>query len=90
MSSGEVLDVGRATLWLMVELGAPAMVVAMGLGLAVSILQALTQIQEATLSFVPKLLGVGLAVLLTAPWALALLESFTRSLYGRIALSGGS
>ncbi|MDF1585287.1 flagellar biosynthetic protein FliQ [Marinimicrococcus flavescens] len=89
MGPGEVMDVGRETLWVMVRLGAPAMAVAMGLGLAVSIVQALTQVQEATLSFVPKLLGVGLAVLLSVPWALAILQAFTESLYGRIAGMGG-
>lgn len=89
MGPGEVLELGREALWVMVRLGAPAMAVAMGLGLAVSILQALTQIQEATLSFVPKLLGVGVAVLLTVPWALAVLQGFTERLYGRIAAMGG-
>ena len=57
-SPDQVIDLMRATLWLTIEIGAPVMLVALGIGVAVGLLQALTSLQEMTLTFVPKLLVV--------------------------------
>jgi flagellar biosynthetic protein FliQ len=81
----QILDIGREAIWVTVLIGAPSMGCALVLGLAVAILQALTQIQEATVAFVPKLLGVALALVVAMPWTLEVLRSFTSSLYGKIA-----
>ncbi len=66
----------------------PILAVALFVGLIVSILQALTQIQEQTLSFVPKLLGVALVVALMGHWMLSQMVSYTRYCFDRIAIVG--
>ena len=85
-----VLDVAREAIWVMIKIGAPTMLVALVVGLAVSLLQALTQIQEATLAFVPKVVAIAIAFVLTTPFVLHVLSAFTTGLYGRIATIGGS
>ena len=69
-------------------MGAPALLAALVVGVLISLLQALTQIQENTLSFLPKLVAILLAQLLTLPFAFTMLGDFTRSLFGRIARHG--
>jgi flagellar biosynthetic protein FliQ len=64
-------------------------VAALLVGVVISVLQAMTQIQEATLSFLPKLAVILLAQALTLPFALAVLGDFTRLLFGRVAAMGG-
>ena len=66
----------------------PILAVALFVGLLVSILQALTQIQEQTLSFVPKLLGVALVVAMMGHWMLAEMVGYTKYCFGRIAIVG--
>ncbi|HAH11123.1 MAG TPA: flagellar biosynthetic protein FliQ, partial [Alphaproteobacteria bacterium] len=58
MTAAEVLDIGREAIWVLVVTAAPAMLVALVVGSVIGLLQALTQIQEATLVFVPKILCV--------------------------------
>ncbi len=84
MTPEQILDIGREAIWMTALLGAPGLVSALVIGLGVAVLQALTQIQEATVSFVPKLVGVALALVLAMPWTLETLRSFTTSLFGRI------
>ncbi len=85
MSTEQILDIGRETIWVAAQIGAPSLASALVLGLVIAILQALTQIQEATVAFVPKLLGVVLALVVAMPWTLEVLRSFTIDLFGRIA-----
>ena len=73
----EALEV---TMWVC----APILLTALALGLLIGMLQAATQIQEMTLSFIPKMIGMGAALLLAGPWMLAMLEEFTEGLYERI------
>jgi flagellar biosynthetic protein FliQ len=73
-----------------VKLGTPVLLTALVIGFAVSIFQSATQIQEQTLSFVPKALGVGVALLLSGNWMLHELISFTTGLYGQIPQLIGS
>ena len=89
MNTEGVLGLARAAVWVMLVLGAPSLLAALVVGVAISILQALTQIQETTLSFVPKLLAILLVQLLTLPFALTVIGDFTRGLFGRIAGMGG-
>lgn len=84
MSPTDVLDIGRDMLWLVTLLAAPILGVALAVGLFIGILQAATQIQEMTLSFIPKLASVALVLFLVAPWMLTLLVDFTQQLFLKI------
>jgi flagellar biosynthetic protein FliQ len=88
MTAAEVIDVAREGLLVMIKLGAPVMLVALGIGLAVSLLQALTQMQEMTLSFVPKIIAIFLTIMLALSFMLATLTGFSEDLFRRIASLG--
>ncbi len=81
MPLAAVLDLARDALITVLLLAGPLLVVAMGVGLVVSVLQAVTSIQEQTLSFVPKLFAVGLTFLVLLSWMLQTLVRFTVELY---------
>ncbi|MCB1989860.1 MAG: flagellar biosynthesis protein FliQ [Geminicoccaceae bacterium] len=80
-----VQDVARQAIWVMLKVGAPMMLVALVVGLCVSLLQALTQIQEMTLTFVPKILAMFMTLMVATPFMLATLVEFTQTLFLRIA-----
>jgi flagellar biosynthetic protein FliQ len=84
MTSADALSVARDAIIVALKLGAPAMLLALGVGLVISFIQALTQIQEMTLTFVPKMIVILLSLLLFLPFMLSTLSSFTESLMGRI------
>ncbi|MFO0295370.1 MAG: flagellar biosynthesis protein FliQ [Rhodospirillales bacterium] len=84
MEVADVLTVSRDAMWVTIKLGAPMMLVGLALGLVVSLFQALTQIQEMTLAFVPKVLAIFVVFLLTLPFMIATLIGFTRELASRI------
>jgi flagellar biosynthetic protein FliQ len=84
MTSADALTLARDTIIVALKLGAPAMLLALVVGLAISFFQALTQIQEMTLTFVPKMIVILLSILLFLPFMLSTLSSFTESLMGRI------
>ena len=84
MTSADVLTIARDAIIVALKLGAPAMLLALAVGLAISFFQALTQIQEMTLTFVPKMIVILLSLLLFLPFMLSTLSSFTESLMGRI------
>jgi flagellar biosynthetic protein FliQ len=88
VSPEQAVDIATQAVWVMLKIGAPTMLVALVVGVAVSLVQALTQVQEATLSFVPKLVAILLTFVLTAPFALLTLEDMTRELYGSITRIG--
>jgi len=69
----------------MLKIGAPTMMVALVVGLVISLFQALTQIQEMTLTFVPKIVAIVAALLLFMPFMLSSLTGFTQGLFDRIA-----
>jgi flagellar biosynthetic protein FliQ len=85
MGTPEVLDVARETIWITLLVGAPIMAVALIVGLGISLVQALTQIQEMTLSFVPKVIAIFVATILFLPFMLQALAAFTQRLAERIA-----
>lgn len=84
MNANDAIEVGRETIVVALKLGAPAMVLALVVGLVIAFLQALTQIQEMTLTFVPKMLVILLSLMVFLPFMLATLVSFTELLMGRI------
>jgi len=84
----EVLDIARDAIFVMLKIGAPIMAVALLIGLAISLVQALTQIQEMTLSFVPKLLVMFASLLLLLPFMISTLSTFTERLADRIVSLG--
>jgi flagellar biosynthesis protein FliQ len=89
MPTGIVLDIARAALTTAFMLAAPLLLVAMAVGLLVSIIQAVTSIQEQTLSFVPKLIAVGIVFLFLLSWMLQVLMTFTLDLFRSLpALAG--
>ena len=77
MDESTLLDVGRDAVIVTLKLGAPLMIIALLIGLIISLFQALTQIQEVTLTFVPKIIVVFVAMLLLAPFMLHTLTDFT-------------
>jgi flagellar biosynthetic protein FliQ len=80
MSPELVMAIGRDGLATMLLLAAPLLMVALGVGLLIGIFQAATQINEMTLSFIPKLLGMAVAIMLAGPWMLKLIVDYTQSL----------
>jgi flagellar biosynthetic protein FliQ len=84
MNANDAIEIGRETIFVAIKLGAPAMLLALAVGLGIALLQALTQIQEMTLTFVPKMLVILLSLVLFLPFMLATLESFTQGLMSRI------
>jgi flagellar biosynthesis protein FliQ len=77
VDAGVVIQLGREMLLLTLLLAVPVMVVGMSIGLLVSVFQAMTQIQEQTLTFVPKIIGILVAILLLLPWSLRLMVDYT-------------
>jgi flagellar biosynthetic protein FliQ len=84
MNEADFISVCREAIWVMIKVGAPMMLVGLVVGLAISLVQALTQIQESTLSFVPKIISMFLAMILFLPLMLASLSSFTQEIFNRI------
>ncbi len=84
MDSAMVVDIGRQALWATLVVSAPLLGVALVVGLVVGVIQAATSINEMTLSFIPKLVCIGLAMLLFGGWMLGMLVDFTRGMFQRI------
>lgn len=85
MEEMEVIDVARQALWTLMIVGWPMMITALVVGLAVSLFQALTQIQEMTLTFVPKIIAMVFVMMLALPHMLNTLKDFSDDLYTRIS-----
>jgi flagellar biosynthetic protein FliQ len=81
MSHTLVVDLARNAIMLALLISGPMLVVALIIGLTVSVLQAVTQIQEQTLAFVPKLVGVSVVFLVALPWVLQLMVKYTTELF---------
>jgi flagellar biosynthetic protein FliQ len=85
MDVTDTLEVTKDAVWTMIVIGAPVMLVALIVGLVVSLFQALTQIQEMTLAFVPKIVCTMLALLIALPFMLNTLKTFTLGVFDKIA-----
>ncbi|MDJ0609907.1 MAG: flagellar biosynthesis protein FliQ [Kiloniellales bacterium] len=88
MDLTDVLEVSRQAVVVMLMVGAPILLLALAVGLTVSLFQALTQIQEMTLSFVPKILVIFVSLLLLLPFMVSTLVSFGENLMDRIVALG--
>jgi len=88
MTGGEVLDVGREAVWTMIFVASPIMIVGLLVGVVIALFQALTQIQEMTLVFVPKILAIFVTILITLPFMSQLLEAFMGRITETILTSG--
>lgn len=89
MTPESVLEVGTQAMWIAVLLAAPVLLSALAIGLVIGMVQAATQIQEMTLSFIPKLLGVGVVLAVAGPWMLSLAIDWVRELFLDIPLMLG-
>jgi flagellar biosynthetic protein FliQ len=85
MTGAEVLDVGRDAIWLTIQLCTPILLVGLVVGVAIGLFQALTQIQEATLIYAPKIIAIFLALLLLLPLMGSLLAAFMHEIITKIA-----
>ena len=81
----EVMDVGRDALWLTIQLASPVLIVGLIVGVVIGLFQALTQIQEATLIFAPKIIAIFVSLLLLLPLMGALMGGFFQQITERIA-----
>jgi flagellar biosynthetic protein FliQ len=79
-----VLDIAQTAVFVALKVGTPVMLVALGIGLVVSFIQAITQIQEPTLTFVPKAVGIMLTITLAMPFMLGTLITFAEEMFVRI------
>jgi len=84
MTPQTVVAIGQQSLEVMLMIAGPLLLVALAVGLVISILQAATQINEATLSFIPKLLAMMAVLLVAGPWMLSILVDYVRRLYESI------
>jgi flagellar biosynthetic protein FliQ len=84
MTPETVIAIGRQAIEVALMLSGPMLLSALCIGLLVSVFQAATQINEATLSFIPKLVGTFLVLILAGPWMLRLFVDYFRQLYERI------
>lgn len=85
MNGSQVLDVARDAIWLTIQLSAPILIVGLIVGVVIGLFQALTQVQEATLIYAPKILAVFVTLLVTLPLMGALMGGFMRHIADRIA-----
>ncbi|MDO8206561.1 MAG: flagellar biosynthesis protein FliQ [Gallionella sp.] len=84
MTPESVMTLGQQAIELTLLLAAPLLLSALAIGLVVSIFQAATQINEQTLSFIPKLVGIFLVLIIAGPWMVTMMVDFIRRLYGNI------
>ena len=84
MNDANVLQIGMDAMMISTKLAAPTLLTALLVGVLVGLVQSATQLQEATLSFVPKFAAVGVAILLTGNWMLAQMIDFTRDLWSGV------
>ena len=84
MTDTDVINIALQTMMVALKLSAPILVTALVIGFAISLFQSMTQIQEFTLAFVPKLVGVGVALLVSGNWMLHTLVDFTQDLFDMI------
>jgi flagellar biosynthetic protein FliQ len=84
MDQNTAVNLATQAMTLAMEVGGPLLLVGLAVGLVVSLFQAVTQIQEQTLSFIPKIVGVALVIIVLGPWMLNQLVSYTQNLFHSI------
>lgn len=89
MTPDSVMTFGRHAMEITLLISAPLLLVALVIGLIVSIFQAATQINETTLSFIPKLVGIFVTLIIAGPWMLSILGDYMREVFTNIATMAG-
>ena len=84
MNEADALEIVQAAIWTVLVAATPAVAAAMLVGIGIALLQALTQVQEITLTFVPKIVAILLAMVLTGPFVGATISSFSTIVFARI------
>jgi len=84
MNDQTVIDLGTRAIWVSMQVAAPVLIATLVVGLVVSIFQAATQINEQTLSFIPKILVMTAALVICGPWILQIMTGFTVDLFNGI------
>ncbi|MCA9149460.1 MAG: flagellar biosynthetic protein FliQ [Planctomycetales bacterium] len=85
MTSGLVIEIGRDLLFTALLLSLPTVAVSLAIGLIISIFQTVTSIQEQTLTFAPRIVAVGLSLVIALPWTLRMLVTFTERMFLLVA-----
>ena len=86
MSSDLIIQIGQNALWIVLLVSAPMLGLGLAVGLLVSVFQATTSIQEATLAFIPKIIAVFVAILLFGPWMLSILVEYFTNIFVNLPL----
>lgn len=85
MTPDVVIEIGQSALRTTLFVAGPMLLAGMAVGLVISIVQAATQVNEMTMSFVPKIVAVFVVLVLSLPWTIGQLTAFTRNMFERIA-----
>jgi flagellar biosynthetic protein FliQ len=88
MDQSQIMEIGARTMWLSLQISMPVLGVSLVVGLLVSIFQAVTQLQEPTLTFIPKILAVVVVIVVAGPWMLNTMLGFTIELWSGIPAIG--
>ena len=86
MSSDLIIQIGQNALWIVLLVSAPMLGLGLAVGLLVSVFQATTSIQEATLAFIPKIIAVFVAILIFGPWMLSILVEYVTNIFVNLPL----
>jgi len=84
MTYADAISLGREAMWVVLLVTGPALIFGLVVGLVISVFQAVTQIQEPTLTFIPKIIAVGIAILLFGPFMLAVLTDFAANIINNV------
>lgn len=84
MDTSTVVELGAQALWITMLVSAPLLLVGLGVGLVVGVVQAATSVNEATLSFIPKLVAMSITLAVVGGWQIATLVDYMRALFQRI------
>ena len=88
MNEASVLEIGRNGIWVVLQLATPIMIAGLLIGLLIALFQALTTIQEMTLTFVPKIIVIFISLVVLMPFMMTTLIEFTQGLFGLIVTLG--
>ncbi len=85
MTEDMVMSIGSDAVKVILQIAGPLLIAAMAVGILVSVLQAITQINEATLTFIPKMIAIIIVMMIMAPWMLETLQQYTAEVIGNAA-----
>ena len=86
MTEGQVLDIVRESIYTLIIVSAPLLLISLAIGLLVSVFQTVTSIQEQTLTFIPKIVGVFAGLILFGPWMMTVLTEYINNLWANFSI----